>query len=165
VIGARSEGSVSRLVLALQAAGIETETTVEIDRLVWRKLAVSCAINPVTALLGRRNGALLSSTDSRERAAAAAREVAALAQAKGMDLDADPAELAFDVAERTAGNRSSMLQDLDRGATTEIDAMCGAVVAEGRRLGIPTPVNEDLWRRIRAREGRPLVVTAEASLS
>ena len=66
---------------------------------------------------------------------------------------------------RTAGNRSSMLQDLERGAVTEIDALCGAVITEGRRLGVPTPVNEDLWREVREREGRPLVVSAGAAPS
>lgn len=155
----------SRLVLAFERAGIEAATTTDIDQLVWRKLAVSCAINPVTALLGLPNGALLSSVADRERAAAAAHEVAAVARARGIDLAADAAELAFEVAAGTAGNRSSMLQDLDRGAMTEIDAMCGAVVAEGRRLGVRTPVNEALWHAVREREGRPVAFRAEASPS
>lgn len=156
VIGASRSQPLAGLIDAFQAAGIPTETTDDIDRLVWRKLAVSCAINPATALLGLSNGALLASAESRRRMAAAAREVGAVAAARGIDLQADPSELAFDVAAATAGNRSSMLQDLDRGATTEIDAMCGAVVIEGRRLGVATPVNEGLWRAVREREGRPL---------
>jgi 2-dehydropantoate 2-reductase len=45
-----------------------------------------------------------------------------------------------------------MLQDLDRGARTEIEALCGAVAREGRRLGLPTPVNERLWEAVLARE-------------
>jgi 2-dehydropantoate 2-reductase len=163
VFAAPALGSVSRLALAFARAGIETGTTTDIDQLVWRKLAVNCAINPLTALLGVPNGAILSSAEDRARAAAAAREVGAVARAKGIDLEADPAELAFEVAARTAGNRSSMLQDLERGAATEIDALCGAVIAEGHRLSVPTPVNEDLWREVREREGRPLVVSAGAS--
>jgi 2-dehydropantoate 2-reductase len=97
--------------------------------------------------------------------AAAAREVGAVAAARGVDLQADPAELADAVAAATAGNRSSMLQDLDRGAVTEIDAMCGAVVSEGRRLGVPTPVNESLWHAVRAREGRPLTAAVPATVA
>jgi 2-dehydropantoate 2-reductase len=58
-----------------------------------------------------------------------------------------------------------MLQDLDRGGATEIDAMCGAVVTEGRRLGVPTPVNEALWRAVREREGRPLAASLAAPLA
>jgi 2-dehydropantoate 2-reductase len=47
-----------------------------------------------------------------------------------------------------------MLQDLDRGALTEIDALCGAVVREARRLQVPAPTNEWLWREVKARESR-----------
>jgi 2-dehydropantoate 2-reductase len=45
-----------------------------------------------------------------------------------------------------------MLQDLDRGAPTEIDALCGAVVLEARRLGVEAPVNEYLLEAVKARE-------------
>jgi 2-dehydropantoate 2-reductase len=49
-----------------------------------------------------------------------------------------------------------MLQDVLRGARTEIDALNGAVAAEGRRLGVAVPLVEALWRRVRALEGRPV---------
>jgi 2-dehydropantoate 2-reductase len=42
-----------------------------------------------------------------------------------------------------------MLQDLDRGAPTEIEFLNGAVEREGRRLGVPTPVNAQLARQVR----------------
>ena len=161
-IGATRPRSLARLIDAFVAAGIPAATTADIDGLVWRKLSVSCAINPASALLGLPNGALLASPESRAEMAAAAREVADVAAAKGIDIQADPAELALQVAAATAGNRSSMLQDLDRGAATEIDAMCGAVVTEGRRLGVDTPVNEGLWRAVREREGRPLAAPLAA---
>jgi 2-dehydropantoate 2-reductase len=151
-IGATSVPTLARLLEAFEAAGIPIETTDDIDRVLWQKLAVNCAINPPSALLGLPNGALLASNESRARMAAAAREVATVAAARGIALEADPSALAFEVAAATAGNRSSMLQDLDRGAPTEIDALCGAVVMEGRRLGVATPVNESLWRAVRERE-------------
>jgi 2-dehydropantoate 2-reductase len=154
VIGAPDAGPLARLVHALQAAGMETETMPDIGRLVWRKMAASCSINPVAALLGVANGVLVSSADGRERLTAAAREVGAVAAAKGIDLQDDAVALALTVASRTAGNRCSMLQDLDRGAPTEIDALCGAIVAEGRAVGVPTPVNAALWREVHEREAR-----------
>jgi 2-dehydropantoate 2-reductase len=43
-----------------------------------------------------------------------------------------------------------MLQDLARGAPTEIDAISGQVVTWGQAAGVPTPVNEALWRLVRA---------------
>ena len=66
----------------------------------------------------------------------------------------DAATMAFSVATRTGTNRCSMLQDIDRGAPTEIDALCGAIVNEGRRLGVPTPVNAALWQEVRDYEAR-----------
>jgi 2-dehydropantoate 2-reductase len=146
---------VERLAALLRAASFPTDVTPEIDRLVWRKLAVNCAINPLTALMGVPNGALLDSPLARDSLAAAAREVGAVAAGRGIDLGVDPAVLAMHVARQTAANRSSMLQDFDRGSATEIDALCGAVAREGRRLAIPTPVNASLWEQIKRREGLP----------
>jgi 2-dehydropantoate 2-reductase len=47
-----------------------------------------------------------------------------------------------------------MLQDIHRGAPTEIDAICGAVVRTGEQLGVETPVNRALWYLVQARAAR-----------
>jgi 2-dehydropantoate 2-reductase len=133
-------------------AGLDVDVTPDIEALLWRKLAVNCAINPLSALLGVPNGALLESEETRDQLVAAAREVGAVAEARGLVLGVDPAALALDVARTTADNRSSMLQDLLRGAPTEIEALCGAVVREGSRLGVATPVNARLLDEVRQRE-------------
>ncbi|MDH4319423.1 MAG: hypothetical protein OEV64_13605, partial [Desulfobulbaceae bacterium] len=52
----------------------------------------------------------------------------------------------------TASNISSMLQDVRKGRPTEIDAINGAVVREGQRLSIPTPVNSELAEAVKALE-------------
>jgi 2-dehydropantoate 2-reductase len=140
----------------LERAGFAVRTVSDIDSEIWRKVAVSCAINPLTALEGVQNGALLERAAWRRVMQRAAEEVGRVAAAHGVALAEEPAAAAFRVARATATNRSSMLQDLDRGARTEIDALCGAVVTAGRRAGVATPVNLDLWRRVSCREGRPL---------
>lgn len=140
------------LAALLASAGFPTEVAGDLGVVLWRKLAANCAINALSALRGARNGALLDTPPDRSLLEAAAREVGAVAAALGIGLGSDAAEIAVAVAHETAGNRSSMLQDLERGATTEVDAINGAVVREGRRLGIPTPVNEALWRQVTARE-------------
>jgi 2-dehydropantoate 2-reductase len=114
-------------------------------------LTVSCGINALTALLRVPNGELLDRPGATELMLRAADECAAVARAKGIPLPfADPAARVREVAAGTRINRSSMLQDMLRGAQTEIDAINGAIVAEGRRLGIPTPVNEVLWQLVLA---------------
>ncbi len=134
-------------------AGLDAEVVDDVSGLVWGKLAVNAAINPLTALLRVPNGVLLESEQARSLLADAAREVAAVAAAKGITLPfADPAAQAEAVAERTAANRSSMLQDVLRGVETEIEAICGAVAREGAALGVETPVNATLYRLVRAVE-------------
>ena len=130
--------------------------TTAIDALVWGKLAVNCSANPLTALEGCRNGELLADPDGRARLRATAREVGDVAAALGIALAEDPADAAVRACEATSGNRSSMLQDVTRGARTEIDALNGAVAAAARRLGVAAPIVEALWRRVRALEGRPV---------
>lgn len=155
VLGRRAEpGAADALAAALTAAHTPAVTSDDIEVHVWRKLIANVAINALTALHGVTNGALLERPVLRSEFEAAALEAGAIARAQGVRLEADPVALATVVAASTAANRSSMLQDVERGAPTEIDALNGAVVEAGRRLGIPTPVNEALWRAVRLR--RPL---------
>jgi 2-dehydropantoate 2-reductase len=155
VLGAEpeTETRVRAAAARLNAAGITTEVSDAIDGALWLKLAINCAINPLSALLGRTNGELSADPESRETLAAAAAEAGAVAHARGTPLAEDPVQAALAVARATAANRSSMLQDTDRGATTEVDQINGAVCREGRRVGVPTPVNDRLWRAMRGRQG------------
>lgn len=136
----------------LKKAGFEVALTDNIEGLVWGKLAVNAAINPLTALLTIKNGKLLDSEWTHQIMREAALEVQAVAAAQGIQLPFDAAEESEQVARNTAANRSSMLQDIARGAATEIEAICGAVVQKGHTVGIATPVNAMLYKLIRALE-------------
>lgn len=134
-----------------EQAGFAVEKTNNIEALIWGKLAVNAAINPLTAILGVPNGALLIQPESRKLMAGAAAEVAAVAAALRIWLPFEDVGAAVAaVAQRTAGNHSSMLQDMQRGAPTEIEAINGAVVRVGRQAGVPTPVNETLSMLVKA---------------
>ncbi len=154
-LGDDGAGGAHRLAEMLVSAGLPARVVDEIDRVLWTKLAVNCAVNPLTALHRVQNGALLDSPAWREKLGRAAREVQAVAAALGIEIPTDIVGHTEEIVRLTAGNRSSMLQDLERGVRTEVDAICGAVVREGRRLGVPTPVNEALWTKVLAREGHP----------
>ncbi len=146
---AQTPTSAAAVAELLAAAGFETEVAADMRPYVWLKLAVNCAINPLSALLRVPNGALLTEPRAREMLERAAREVGEVALALGVEMGEDPVAAAIRVARRTSANRSSMLQDLDRGAPTEIEAISGAVLAEAHRLGIDAPANEYLLRTIR----------------
>ncbi len=135
----------------LRHAGFRVEIVPDARSLVWGKLVVSTAINPLTALLRVPNGALLERPGARALMAALARETAAVAAAWDVSLPfADPVSMAEAVARQTATNSSSMLQDVKRGAPTEIDAICGATVRAGEERGVHSPVNWAMWQLVSA---------------
>lgn len=133
-----------------QQAGFDTELVPDLAQMQWRKLVANCAINPLTALLRVHNGELLTRPSIVPIFAAAAQEVATVADTLGVPLAFDPIAYAQQVAEQTASNLSSMLQDVLRGGPTEIDVLNGAVVRAARPFGIPTPVNTLLTQLISA---------------
>ncbi len=135
------------LISYLRAAGLELYVTRDADALIWRKLAINAGINPVSALLDRPNGELPTDPIARRIMQQAAQEVANVAHAQDIEIG-DVASEVITVAETTASNRSSMLQDITRGTPTEIDAICGAVVQRGQALNVPTPVNHALHQAI-----------------
>lgn len=117
----------------------------------WLKLALNCAINPLTALLRCRNGELLANPEALASMRAVCAEVAAVMTAEG--LPATPEALfqqACVTAEKTGANLSSMRADVDAGRATEIHYLNGYVVARGLALGIPTPANTRLLAAIEA---------------
>ncbi|MFQ5921801.1 MAG: ketopantoate reductase family protein [Anaerolineales bacterium] len=140
------------LVDLLETAGFEVHAASDLVSLVWGKLAVNAGINALTALLEVRNGELLERPHARLLMNEAAIETTRVAEAQGIQLPYDdPSHEVEEVAKRTAENESSMLQDIRRGAPTEVDAINGAVVREGERRGVPTPVNWSLWNLVRAK--------------
>lgn len=145
-----TEAALTELARLLNQAGMVTHLTEDVDSLIWGKLAVNAGINPLTALLRVPNGFLAEDGAARKIMSEAAQEAAAVAAAQGIALPyADAAARALEVATATAANHSSMLQDVMRGAPTEIDAICGAIVNVGRRYGVAAPVNAELLRLVR----------------
>jgi 2-dehydropantoate 2-reductase len=146
-----SHARIQPLADLLSAAGFDVRMAGDVAGLAWGKLVINAAINPLTALLRVPNGELLARPEARELMGLAAAEAAAVGAAQGLHLPFDDAVAAAeDVARRTSANHSSMFQDVQRGRPTEIDAICGAVVQAGQRIGIPTPVNRMLWLLVRA---------------
>jgi 2-dehydropantoate 2-reductase len=143
----------SPLCAAFEAAGFETHVSADIASLVWSKLIINVGINALTAIINQPNGGLLESEDARAIMADLVGEAVAVARGRGIPLAyEDPLAVVYDVARRTGANRSSMLQDFDRGRASEIDVMNGAIVREAARLGIPVPVNATIAHIIRAME-------------
>ena len=131
-------------------AGFQTEMISDMESLQWGKLVINAAINPLTALLRVPNGELLLRPSVRTLLSSIAIESATVAVSQGIHLPYPDAVGAVEsVAHQTATNYSSMLRDVQRGASTEIDAINAAIVRAGDRLSIPTPVNRTMWQLVK----------------
>lgn len=136
---------------ALKSARFNVHIVEDAQALIWGKLVINAAINPLTALLRIPNGQLLERASARRMMGSLAFETAQVASAERIHLPfEDPVAEAEDVARKTGANRSSMFQDVLRGAPTEIDAICGAVVKAAEKHHIPTPANWACWHLVRA---------------
>jgi 2-dehydropantoate 2-reductase len=136
---------------ALRSAKFNVHIVEDAQSLIWGKLVISAAINPLTALLRVPNGQLLERPSARKMMSSLAYETAQVASAEKINLPfTDPIAAAEEVAHKTGTNHSSMFQDVLRGAPTEIDAICGAVVKAAQKHHIHTPANWACWNLVRA---------------
>jgi 2-dehydropantoate 2-reductase len=136
---------------ALKSAKFNVNIVEDAQSLIWGKLVINAAINPLTALLRVPNGKLLERPSAREMMGKLASEAAQVAEAERIHLPfSDPVAAAEEVALKTAANHSSMLQDILRGAPTEIDAICGAAVNIAQKHNIDTPANWTCWKLVKA---------------
>jgi len=148
----------------LKSAGLTVEMVAAPASLLWGKLVINAAINPLTALLRVPNGELLRKPSTRKLMGLTALETARIAQANGIDLPyADPVDMVESVARRTASNYSSMLKDVLRGSPTEIDAINGAVVRVAEAVAVPAHINRILWQLVKALEPGDGVVPAKTA--
>jgi len=152
---AEAEAGAAAAARLFTEAGLRAARSPNAREILWRKLVLNVAVNPLTAIHGVLNGAVHDSPALHALACAAAREAVAVGAARGfLASPYDPEPLVDALLRDTAGNRSSMAEDLARGRTTESDAILGAVLREGAAAGVPTPVVAALSERLATREAR-----------
>ena len=136
----------------LTESGFQSKVVLDAASLIWSKLVINASINPLTALLNIPNGELLLRPSARELMGKLALETASVAAAQNIHLSfEDPVQAVEAVALKTSENISSMLQDIRRGAPSEIDAICGAIMRAGKALNVATPLNDVMVSLIKAR--------------
>ncbi len=149
--GAGPRRAFEKLIAALGGGGMTVTAKDDAWPSVWRKLVTNAAVNPTSALFGYTNAELLADVATSRVADGLAAEVARVATATGVAIDEDEARRWWrEMATLTGANRSSMLQDVQAGRPTEVDAICGAVHREGERRGVPAPLNQAMTVLLRA---------------
>jgi 2-dehydropantoate 2-reductase len=146
--------SASALAAAIRASGLPCSSTPVIHRDLFAKLLYNSALNPLGAALGVHYGALGDDPHARAIMNEVIGEVFAVMRAMGARTHWEMPEAYEEYfygtqLPATYHHRSSMLQDLEKGKRTEIDALAGYVSAQGRRYGISTPVCDTLSRLVR----------------
>ena len=140
---------------ALRGAGLKVESTSDARAVLWRKLVLNSAVNPLTALVRCTNGTLAREPALFGIAEQAAREAARVGwKLEVLEKSFDPVAALRSILREAAENRSSMLEDLGRGRRTEIEEITGAVVRLAGEVGEPAPVQAALLALIRAAENR-----------
>ncbi len=149
----RLSGALKNVAAVLTKAGFETKISKDIDAVIWSKLIINVGINALTAATRLNNGRLVEYEECRELLRSAVQEAVKIVKRKRIKLAYDdPIQKVESVCKATATNVSSMLQDVLNKKRTEIDFINGAVVRQGKALGIPTPVNEVLTNLVRTIE-------------
>jgi 2-dehydropantoate 2-reductase len=172
VVGEPGGGTTDRTHLLAQALGTvaDVRITDNIGGQVWSKLLVNSAFSGLGAVSGLLYREVIADPAGREAALAVWREGYDVGMAQGITLDevlgvpADSlvvrgpgdrqrADEALEVAMGYAGaTKASMLQDLERGAKTEVDVINGGVLERGREYGVETPLNEHVVELMHAME-------------
>jgi 2-dehydropantoate 2-reductase len=149
--GSRS-GRLDRLVTALARSGLKPVVVDDIVGFIWDKWVLNSAINAVAAITGLRLGEIARTPEVDEFQTRIIDEILAVIAAKGLRLHDPAIKETIKQHSRKKFNKPSMLQHIEAGKRTEIDALNGAVVREGKALGVPTPFNEALVLLIKGLE-------------
>jgi 2-dehydropantoate 2-reductase len=135
---------------AFAAAGADAILSQNILGALWSKFCFICGMSGVTSLTRRSVGPILADEEALLLLRTVVEEACAVAVAKGVRFDTDPVQAGLAMFARFPPEaKSSMQRDLERGARIEIEALNGAVVRQGRALGLPTPANQAVYAVLR----------------
>ena len=147
----------SERVLAVKEVFDKADIPYEIDedmlKGIWFKFMCNIGENMTCALLGIPFGGFHVSDHGNWVRIEAMKEVAAIAQKKGINIGKEEIEMQNKtILTIPYPNKPSTLQDLEAFKHTEIDMFAGTVIQMGRELGIPTPICEMFYHGIHVLE-------------
>lgn len=150
--GAWSE-RVSRIARFFDRTGVSYTVPADMVKTLWYKFMINVGINQVSAIIRGTYRAFQAGREATHLMEAAMREVVALSKAMGTGLDeADIAAWRGALSGFDPANKTSMLQDVEAGRRTEVDAFAGTVIRLAGQKGIEVPVNRMLHALLAAIE-------------
>ena len=119
----------------------------------WWKFMMNVGINQVSAVLRSPYGPFMTAGEARDLMFAASREVISISREAGITLNEEDIEKYATILDTLSPlGKTSMLQDVEAGRKTEVEIFAGTVIKLGLQYGIQTPVNDVLYKIIKAIE-------------
>ena len=140
------------------AHGLETIASDNVKKRKWMKLFALTAVGPLSAIFDMHHTELYvtnkESKLARELGKQIILETRKVAQADGVEVSEDEClEMFLKIVDSNQTNKSSMAFDIQYKRKSEIDFINGSVSKIGKRHGVPTPLNDMLYKIIKVKEG------------
>ncbi|CAN5283622.1 ketopantoate reductase family protein [soil metagenome] len=135
---------VTTLAGLIDRGGLTTHALADARGAQWTKLVFNAATNAIAAMTGLSIGQLGEDPALRRLVTGLIAEAEAVASVLGITLESDPQAMIDDAIENAYGHHPSMLQDVSARRHTEVDVLNGGIVAEGLKVGLPTPLHESM---------------------
>lgn len=138
----------------LDQAGISYEIPNDMIRILWWKFMINVGLNQVSAILGAPYSVFQRSQVAKELIESAMMEVITVAKPAGVNLSEEDIQDFYSfLPSLSLDGKTSMLQDVEAKRKTEVEMFAGKVIELGKKYGIPTPVNQILYKLIKVIEG------------
>lgn len=148
-----------RIAEAFTAAGLETQASAELRKVMWKKYLANIALSAASGSTNLNSQQMMAIPELKAVCIGAMDEAALVAAAEGIALsDAEKQEILGPLVspDGTGASKSSLCVDLLNERPTEIDTIAGAIVRLGRTHGIATPINQTLVAVIKGKESHYL---------
>jgi 2-dehydropantoate 2-reductase len=134
--------AIVRLAELLTEGGLRTLALEDARGPQWTKVVFNAATSPLAALTGLTVGQVCTDDGLRAQVDQLIAEALAVCAAAGITLTRPPAEAVEEAIAEAYHHKPSMLQDVLARRGTEVDVLNGGIAAEGRRVGVPTPLHD-----------------------
>ncbi|MCG8366792.1 MAG: 2-dehydropantoate 2-reductase [Pseudanabaenales cyanobacterium] len=142
---------IQQLSKVLRKAGIKALVRTQIRNELWVKLWGNLAFNPISAITRATLEQICQYPLTRSLARNMMLEAQAIAEKLGVEFGVT-LEQRIDGAEKVGAHKTSMLQDIELGRPTEVDALVGAVAELGRLTNTPTPHIDAVYASVKLLE-------------
>ena len=144
---------VTRVQALFDKAGLKYATPPNMIRMLWWKFMINVGINQASAILRAPFSVFQSSQEARDLMNSSMREVIMLSEKERVNLSEEDIEKFNKVLMGVSPQgKTSMLQDIEAGRKTEVEMFAGKVIALGKQLNVPTPINQKLFDAIKKME-------------